>query len=65
MGALMADVISGRVKPEVATATCKAGSQLLRVVEMQLKHGTQTENGKVLKLAMQSPMIGAAPQITQ
>lgn len=53
MGALMADVLAGHVKPEIANATCKAGSQLLRVVEMQLKHGTSNGRGsKVLQLAM-------------
>lgn len=64
MSALMADVICGRLKPEIATATCKAGGQLLRVVELQMKHGvTQDGGGKVLRLAMNSPLI--SPQTTQ
>ena len=40
MGALMSDIIEGAVSAEVGNATCKAGSNLLKVVEMQYKYGT-------------------------
>jgi hypothetical protein len=41
MGALMSDLIDGRVTPNVGNATCNAGGKLLKVVEMQFKYGTQ------------------------
>jgi len=67
MSALMADLIEGRVSPNIGNATCKAASQLLRVVELQMKYGTTTENGsKVLKLAMATPLVsGVAQPATQ
>jgi hypothetical protein len=40
MGALMSDMIEGSVSAEVGNATCKAGSNLLKVVEMQYRYGT-------------------------
>lgn len=40
MSSLMSDIIEGRVTPQVGNATCIAGRQLLRVVEMQYKYGT-------------------------
>ncbi len=52
MSALMSDVIEGNVTPQVANATVNAGGKLLKVVELQLKYGSQPENGqaRVLKL---------------
>lgn len=52
MSALMSDVIEGNVTPQVSNATVNAGSKLLKVVELQLKYGSQPENGstRVLKL---------------
>lgn len=41
MGALMADVVEGRVDPAVANSACKAGDALLKVVEMKLRHGVK------------------------
>jgi hypothetical protein len=59
MSALMADLIEGRVSPAIGNATCNAAGKLLKVVELNMKYGIPTEGGgKVLKLAMQSPMIG-------
>jgi hypothetical protein len=60
MSALMSDIIEGRVTPNIGNATCKAAGQLLRVVELQMKYGTAGEGGgKVLRLAMQQPIIGS------
>lgn len=57
MSALMSDLIEGRVSPNIGNATCKAASQLLRVVELQMKYGTEGKNGKrVLQLAMSQPL---------
>ena len=39
MGVLMGDLLDGSVSPEVGQAACKAGSNLLKVVEMQYKYG--------------------------
>lgn len=45
MSALMSDVIEGAVTPQVANATVNAGGKLLKVVELQLKYGSQTGAG--------------------
>lgn len=45
MSALMSDLISGRVTPEVGNATVSAGGKLLKVVEMQYKYGTKVGDG--------------------
>lgn len=36
----MGDLIEGSLTAEVGNATCKAGSNLLKVIEMQHKYGT-------------------------
>jgi hypothetical protein len=41
MSALMTDIVEARVSPGVANAACNAGGKLLKVVEMQVKYGTQ------------------------
>lgn len=43
MGALMGDLVEGRVLPEVADAAVRVGDSLLRMVEMRLKHGFKQE----------------------
>lgn len=43
MSSLMSDVIEGRLTPDVANATCNAGGKLLKVVEMQFKYGSQSD----------------------
>lgn len=43
MSALMSDVITGRVTPDIANATCNAGGKLLKIVEMQYKYGSSQE----------------------
>ncbi len=54
MGALMADVIHGRVSPQTAKAACNAGGKLLKVVEMQLKYGRTSDNGESRQLQLTS-----------
>lgn len=52
MGSLMGDLIQGSISAEVGNATCKAGSNLLKVIELQHKYGSSepaTER-KVLQL---------------
>lgn len=39
MSALMTDLLTGAVAPDVANATCNAGGKLLKVVEMKAKRG--------------------------
>ena len=42
MGALMTDLLSDKVPPHVANATCNAGGKMLKAVEMQFKYGKKT-----------------------
>lgn len=39
MSALMTDLVTGAMTPDVANATCNAGGKLLKIVEMQHKYG--------------------------
>ena len=56
MSALMSDLIDGRVTPSIGNATCNAGGKLLKVVEMQLRYGTQgSGQQKTLVLAIAPP----------
>ena len=41
MSALISDVVDGNIPPSVCNAACNAGGKLLKVVEMNLKYGTQ------------------------
>lgn len=50
MSALMADIITGAVEPQVANAACNAGGRLLKIVEMSYKYGKQPQD-RVLVLA--------------
>jgi hypothetical protein len=57
MGALMADLVSMRIEPNVANAACNAGDRLLRVVDMQMKLGTIGKDGnKILRLTDNAPV---------
>lgn len=42
MGAIISDVIQGKIPPRVANAAVNAGGKMLRVVEMQLRHRPAT-----------------------
>jgi hypothetical protein len=44
MSGLMADLVSGRIGPDVAKAACMAGEALLRVSKMQLEFNGQDES---------------------
>lgn len=51
MGALMGDLVEGNIEPAVAAAACKAGTNLLKVIEMQQRHGRENRDGtKTLQL---------------
>jgi hypothetical protein len=57
MGALMTDLISGAVAPQVGNAMCNAGGKLLKAVELQVKYGAPSKDvpgKKVLHLTSQS-----------
>lgn len=45
MSALMSDVISGSVTPQIANSVCNAGGKLLKVVEMAQRWGRRQEDG--------------------
>lgn len=54
MSALMTDIITGKINPQVGNAVCNAGGKLLKIVEMQYRYGTesgQLAKEKVLTLA--------------
>lgn len=54
MSALMTDIITGKVTPQVGNAVCNAGGKLLKIVEMQHRYGTQEgqqPKEKILTLA--------------
>lgn len=53
MSALMSDLITGCITPEISNATVNAGGKLLKIVEMQLKYGKP--NSPPLKLTAQQP----------
>lgn len=38
MSALMSDVIEGHVTPALCNSSCKAGANLLKVVELQMRY---------------------------
>jgi hypothetical protein len=42
MSALMGDVISGTVTPQIANAVCNAGGKMLKVVEMSHRWGRRS-----------------------
>src|SRR4051812_28504212 len=45
MGAMMEDLVEGRIEPDVAQAACKAGAAMLQVVKMQLEYGREESDG--------------------
>jgi len=60
MSALISDIISGRVTPQVGNAACNAGGKLLKIVEMQHQYGTPRKDGggKELVLASNLQAVG-------
>jgi hypothetical protein len=65
MSAMMGDLISGRLSPGVGNAACNAGGKLLKVVELQMKYGTQsaTNGPKVLFLAGQPTFLPESDKV--
>jgi hypothetical protein len=53
MGALMSDLIEGRVSPGVGNAACNAGGKLLKVAEMEMKYGTVVRDGDTIRKELQ------------
>lgn len=52
MSGLMADLIDGRVTPEVGNAVCNAGGKLLKMIDMEYRYGTKLgESKNVLTLS--------------
>ena len=45
MSAIMSDVIEHKLTPGVANAAVNAGGKLLKIVDMQLRHGTSVGGG--------------------
>jgi hypothetical protein len=48
MSAMMSDVVTGAMTPDVVNAACNAGGKLLKIVEMQLKYGVKGQSGLTL-----------------
>lgn len=48
MGALMADVIAGRVDAKTANAACVAGGHMLKIAKMQIDYSGSTEEAVLL-----------------
>lgn len=48
----MSDVIEGSVSPQVANATVKAGTTLLKAVELQLRYGKRNADGTSQRLEL-------------
>jgi len=51
--ALMGDLASGRLTPNVGNAICNAGGKMLKVKEMEIKYGTTGpgQGRKILELS--------------
>jgi hypothetical protein len=55
MSALMGDLISGRVTPQVGNAVCNAGGKLLKIKEMEMRFGTDGPGGADRSLVLVDP----------
>lgn len=42
MSAIISDVVTGAIQPNTANAACNAAGKLIKVVELELKHGRKT-----------------------
>lgn len=54
MSAVMSDLVSGAITPQVANAACNAGGKLLKVMEMRMKYGQQ----HVKNVTPERPQLG-------
>lgn len=52
MNAVICDLIAGKIAPQTATAITRAGDQLLKSLEMQLKYGDRPPEGERVMLPM-------------
>jgi len=53
MASLMADILAGRVSPQVANAVCNVGKCLVRVVDMEYKYaGLSNQHRNILPMAL-------------
>lgn len=52
MSAVMSDVLTGSIEPQVANAACNVGAKLLKVVEMQYRYGKRLEGTEERLLAL-------------
>lgn len=64
MSALMSDLISGDVTPQVGNAVCNAGDKLLKVVGMQHRYGTTREGDRTKILALSTDTVADLPAQT-
>lgn len=55
MSALMTDLLSGTVTPGIANATCNAGGKLIKMVELNMKYGSQQTDNGMKNLQLVSP----------
>lgn len=54
MSALMSDVISGAVTPQITNAACNAGGKMLKMVDLEYKYGTKPQKRQpVLSMAFE------------
>jgi len=50
MSAMMTDVVTGAVTPQVTNAACNAGGKLLKAVELQMKYGAKLQRQPTIRL---------------
>ncbi len=55
MGGMMADLIEGKVTPQVGNAVTNSAGKLLKVVEMEMKYGTSNSEGSKKTLTLVGP----------
>ena len=64
MSALMSDVISGAVTPNVTNAACNAGGKMLKMVDLEYKYATKPEKAHpVLSIAFEGPVAVEAHEV--
>lgn len=61
MSTLMADLAEDRISPSLGNAIANAGGKLLKVIEMQLKYGKPSGNGKTLTLCDPDQPVAELP----
>lgn len=65
MSAIMSDVISGRLTPNMTNAACNAGGKLLKMVDLEYKYGTDPESQhRTLAIAFETPELRVVEEQT-